>query len=165
MKKFAIFPVTSTPLEKLALCCHFHSFLRFNLPIHFKEFNEIPILSVVLIELASLFDFLFFRSSFALWVIACLKLEDIRSQQRFRPVQDVLRPFLFILYTHLKSYLARQDFLRSLLIPLFVLIFLGFSAFSSGLHLIESNTQEYEEVCLGLVEDEDRLAFLKIKCS
>ena len=39
MKKFAIFPVTSTPLEKLALCSHFHSFLRFNLPIHFKEFN------------------------------------------------------------------------------------------------------------------------------
>ena len=39
------------------------------------------------------------------------------------------------------------------------------SAFSSGLHLIESNTQEYEEVCLGLVEDEDRLAFLMIKCS
>lgn len=66
MKKFAIFPVTSTPLEKLALCCHFHSFLRFNLPIHFKEFNEIPILPVVLIELASLFDFLFCRSSFAL---------------------------------------------------------------------------------------------------
>ena len=165
MQKLTIFPVTSTPLEKLALRSHFHSFLCFSLSISFKFFTKIPILPVVLVVWISLFDYYISHSSFALMVVVCWKLEDKQSQWRFRPVQDVLRPYLFWLHIHLNSYLTKQNLLLSLLFPPLFLIFLSFLVSSSGLHLIFSNNQEYEEVCLSWVEDEDRLAFLKIICS
>ena len=81
-------------------------------------------------------------------VVVCWKLEDKQSQWRFRPVQDVLRPYLFLITHTLKELPNEADPSPFSAISSFVFDFSEFLGLFLWATFDFSNNQEYEEVCL-----------------